>query len=316
MGIQGIALPPDPIQEQPTYEGALAAIGSPALDPRPLRQRRRRLAREALSGLRAVLLWVPRSRHPGPGLVPRAQGRPARSAARRGARRRLHLDPAHGEEDRLHGRRRLGRRRPLDRHAGIPLGAESARLCGLLPDRPAGAEHDRDRRRRRAALGPLLDPQRRPAGDDQRGSARRGGDLRPERLGARQRAQARRAEEHPAAAGPQPAQVRRRAVPARALRQGHDPLYYEGHAYRAGSRIRVTIAAPGGSQPIWAFADSRPKGKAKVAIAYSKKMPSKLLLPVVPGVEVPTALPPCPGLRGEPCRAYRPFANRAARPWR
>src|SRR4029077_7028182 len=31
------------------------------------------------------------------------------------------------------------------------------------------------------------------------------------------------------------------------------PLYYEGHAYRAGSRIRVTIAAPGGSQPIWAF---------------------------------------------------------------
>ena len=93
------------------------------------------------------------------------------------------------------------------------------------------------------------------------------------------------------------------------------PLYYEGHAYRAGSRIRVTIAAPGGSQPIWAFADSRPKGKAKVAIAYSKKMPSKLLLPVVPGVEVPTALPPCPGLRGEPCRPYVPFANQAARPY-
>jgi predicted acyl esterase len=92
------------------------------------------------------------------------------------------------------------------------------------------------------------------------------------------------------------------------------PLYYEGHAYRAGSRIRVTISAPGGSQPIWAFADSQPQGKAKVAIAYSKQMPSKLLLPVVPRVEVPTGLPPCPSLRGEPCRGYRPFVNRSAIP--
>jgi predicted acyl esterase len=92
------------------------------------------------------------------------------------------------------------------------------------------------------------------------------------------------------------------------------PLYYEGHAYRAGSRIRVTIAAPNGSQPVWAFAQTRPKGTARVAIAYSKKMPSKLVLPVVPGVQVPTGLPPCPGLRGEPCRAYQPYANRPAKP--
>ena len=92
------------------------------------------------------------------------------------------------------------------------------------------------------------------------------------------------------------------------------PLYYEGHVYRAGSRIRVTIAAPNGSQPIWAFSQSQPKGTAKVAIAHSKQMPSKLVLPVVPGVEVPTGLPPCPGLRGEPCRGYQPYANRAVKP--
>ncbi len=92
------------------------------------------------------------------------------------------------------------------------------------------------------------------------------------------------------------------------------PLYYEGHAYRAGSRIRVTIAAPRGSQPIWAFAEAQPRRTAKVAIAYSKRMPSKLVLPVVPAVEVPTGLPPCPGLRGEPCRGYRPFVNRVAKP--
>jgi predicted acyl esterase len=92
------------------------------------------------------------------------------------------------------------------------------------------------------------------------------------------------------------------------------PLYYEGHAYRAGSRIRVTISAPNGTQPIWSFDHTQPKGTAKVRVAYSKKMPSKLILPVVPGVNVPTALPPCPGLRGEPCRAYQPLEAPAASP--
>jgi uncharacterized protein len=81
------------------------------------------------------------------------------------------------------------------------------------------------------------------------------------------------------------------------------PLYYEGHVYRSGSRIRVLITAPNGDQPIWSFGETRPTLSAKVAIAFSRRMPSRLLLPVVPGVSVPTGLPPCPGLRGEPCRA-------------
>jgi hypothetical protein len=29
----------------------------------------------------------------------------------------------------------------------------------------------------------------------------------------------------------------------------------------------------------------------------------------VPGVDVPTGLPPCPGLRGEPCRDFAPPAG-------
>jgi uncharacterized protein len=92
------------------------------------------------------------------------------------------------------------------------------------------------------------------------------------------------------------------------------PLYYEGHAYRAGSRIRVTIAAPNGTQPIWAFDKTEPEGTAQVAIAYGAGTPSNLLLPVVPGVSVPTGLPPCPGLRGQPCRAYEAFVNQPASP--
>jgi hypothetical protein len=88
------------------------------------------------------------------------------------------------------------------------------------------------------------------------------------------------------------------------------PLYYEGHAYRAGSRIRVTIAAPNGTQPIWSFSHTVPKGTAKVSIAYSKQRPSSLILPVVPGVTIPTPLPPCPSLRNEPCRPYSALVNR------
>ncbi len=89
------------------------------------------------------------------------------------------------------------------------------------------------------------------------------------------------------------------------------PLYYEGHAYRRGSRIRITVAAPGGDQPVWAFAQTNPTGTAKVWIAHSPQLASRLILPVVPGVTVPTKLPPCPGLRGEPCRAYHPYHNDA-----
>ncbi len=41
------------------------------------------------------------------------------------------------------------------------------------------------------------------------------------------------------------------------------PLYYEGHAYRAGSRLRVTISAPNGTQPVWAFAKRFPPARPR-----------------------------------------------------
>jgi predicted acyl esterase len=93
------------------------------------------------------------------------------------------------------------------------------------------------------------------------------------------------------------------------------PLYYEGHAYRANSRIRLTIAAPNGTQPIWSFNVTKPPlgQTAKVSVAFSKKMPSSLILPVVPGVTVSGSLPPCPSLRNEPCRPYQALVNQTAR---
>jgi predicted acyl esterase len=113
---------------------------------------------------------------------------------------------------------------------------------------------------------------------------------------------------------PQPSFTRADAAPLPKGRfaEVNVPLYYQGHVYRGGSRIRITIAAPGGDQPVWGFSSAVPRGSATVSLAHSPAMPSRVVLPLVPGVSVPTGLPPCPGLRGEACRTYQPFANKSA----
>jgi len=88
------------------------------------------------------------------------------------------------------------------------------------------------------------------------------------------------------------------------------PLYFEGHVYRAGSSIRITISAPNGTQPVWSFDQTQPEGTtAGVSIAFGPGTPSSVTLPIVPGISVPTGLPPCQSLRNEPCRAYQAFVN-------
>ena len=49
------------------------------------------------------------------------------------------------------------------------------------------------------------------------------------------------------------------------------------------------------------------EGTARVRVYRGGDYASRLILPVVPGGAAPTGLPPCPGLRGEPCRDYQPF---------
>ena len=88
------------------------------------------------------------------------------------------------------------------------------------------------------------------------------------------------------------------------------PLYFQGHAYRKGSKIRVTISAPGGEQPIWSFAKAKPRHRAAhLRVLSSHRHPSRLVLPVIPGLKIESPTPPCPGLRNEPCRKYVPFTN-------
>ena len=89
------------------------------------------------------------------------------------------------------------------------------------------------------------------------------------------------------------------------------PLYYQGHAYRAGLADPRDDRRAGRRPARLGVRRVQPKKPVDVAVARSASMPSRLVLPVVPGVSVPTALPPCPSLRGQPCRATAPIVNRA-----
>jgi predicted acyl esterase len=87
------------------------------------------------------------------------------------------------------------------------------------------------------------------------------------------------------------------------------PLYPFAHAFRAGSRIRIVVQAPGGTRPSWAFAAV--PGTADVTVSRSAVQPSKVVLPVVSGVTVSTPRPACGTLRGQPCRKYVPLTDRS-----
>ena len=87
------------------------------------------------------------------------------------------------------------------------------------------------------------------------------------------------------------------------------PIFPVGHAFRAGSRIRVTITATGGDRPRWAFA-TVDKGSAHNTVALGGARASSLVLPVIAGATAKgTPLPGPTALRGEPNRAYAPASN-------
>jgi predicted acyl esterase len=86
-------------------------------------------------------------------------------------------------------------------------------------------------------------------------------------------------------------------------------LFAVAHVFRKGSRIRISIEAPGGDRTRWRFDTPATGGAVVNEIAWGRVRPSRLVLAVVPDVSAPPALPPCPGLRGQPCRPYAPATN-------
>jgi hypothetical protein len=79
-------------------------------------------------------------------------------------------------------------------------------------------------------------------------------------------------------------------------------LFPVAHAFRAGSRLRLTIDAPGNNRPVWAFATI--SDGETVTVSHDADHPSAIVLPVVSGVDVPAGVPACGAVRAQPCRAY------------
>jgi predicted acyl esterase len=96
-------------------------------------------------------------------------------------------------------------------------------------------------------------------------------------------------------------------LPSGELVDARVEIFPFAHAFRAGSRIRISVEAPGGDRPLWKFRALAVD--ATVEIERSSAHPSRVVLPVVPALDVPTGLPPCPSLRGQPCRTYAEIDN-------
>ncbi|MEO8548582.1 MAG: CocE/NonD family hydrolase [Kofleriaceae bacterium] len=84
------------------------------------------------------------------------------------------------------------------------------------------------------------------------------------------------------------------------------------HAFRAGSRIRISIDTPGDTRALWQFDLLKFAGGASYDIGVDATHPSSVELPVLAGLAVPTPLPPCPALRGQQCRTHVPYTNTPA----
>jgi uncharacterized protein len=81
-------------------------------------------------------------------------------------------------------------------------------------------------------------------------------------------------------------------------------IYPFAHPFREGSRLRVTIDAPGGNRQIWHW--DTISGGETVTIVHDAEHPSRVVLSTLSGVDIPDDYPACGTLRGQPCRPYQP----------
>jgi len=99
------------------------------------------------------------------------------------------------------------------------------------------------------------------------------------------------------------------SLPAGAFTLVRVPIFPFAHAFRAGSKIRVTVQAVGGDRQIWKF-KSIDAGSTLNTIALGGTQASKLVLSAVAGSNAKgTPLPAATALRGEPTRNYLAASN-------
>lgn len=98
-------------------------------------------------------------------------------------------------------------------------------------------------------------------------------------------------------------------MPAGKFARVRVPIFPVVHAFRAGSRIRVTIMAPGGDRSEWKFATIE-DGSGRNTIQIGGKRGASLTLPVMNGVTAKgTPLPGPTDLRAQPSRIYELASN-------
>ena len=93
-------------------------------------------------------------------------------------------------------------------------------------------------------------------------------------------------------------------MPAGKLVSARVALFPFAYEFRAGSRLRLTIEAPGGDRPLWTFDTAHTHGSVTDRVGRSAGHPSRIVLPVLSSLPaLPSAPAPCPSLRAEPCRS-------------
>ena len=77
-------------------------------------------------------------------------------------------------------------------------------------------------------------------------------------------------------------------------------LFPFGHVFREGSRVKIAVDNPGGTRDLWGF--DVLEAEATNEVAHTPEMPTKLELPLVDEPAPTDGLPPCDGVRNQPCR--------------
>ncbi|TVQ94729.1 MAG: CocE/NonD family hydrolase [Deltaproteobacteria bacterium] len=81
------------------------------------------------------------------------------------------------------------------------------------------------------------------------------------------------------------------------------------HPFRQGSRLRMVVSSPGRDHGTWLFEPPPYDGIPRFDLGVGGGHPTQLGLVQIPGVPIAEGLPPCPSLRGQPCRVYEPIDN-------
>jgi len=84
------------------------------------------------------------------------------------------------------------------------------------------------------------------------------------------------------------------------------------HPIRAGSALRMSVTSPGRNHGTWEFQTPKYDQTPVFELGYGSDHASSLRLSILPGIDVPAGLPPCPSLRGQPCRTTVSAPNTAA----